>query len=403
MNSGGPLGGVRVLEVAGNMAGPFAGAMLRDFGAEVVKIEQPGLGDPAREWPPMKGSHSLPFIRLNVNKKSVAADLRHESGRALVRRLVVEADVVITAFRLSTLDRWGLRYSSLAAVNPRIVVANVTGFGLTGPNKDRLGFGSTADAVSGLAYISGWPESPPTLAHFGLSDLTAGLATALGIMTALYRRQISGKGDEVDVALYEPMMVLVGDIVLNYTALGRVKERSGNTQRTTSPAGIYRARDGKWLTISGSGQRVVERLFRLIGREAELKDLRYATNEARVAHDADIQPWVVDWVQQHDRDAAVEILTANEIVAGPVNSAADVVADPHFRERTLRRLKSQAIGEALLPGPIGHLGSYPGIEYHDAPEIGEHTGSILREWLGASDSEIEQLTHESVTVDDSIR
>jgi len=241
-----------------------------------------------------------------------------------------------------------------------------------------------------LAYVSGWPETPPTLAHFGLSDMTAGLSAALGIMVALYRRQATGLGDEIDVALYEPIMVFLGDTVLNYSALGLVKERSGNTQPTTSPLGIYQAKDGRWLTISGSGQRIVERLFRVIGRDAELADPRYATNQARVVHNEEIQRWVVDWVAQHDRADAFDILLANGVVAGPVNSAADVVADPHFLERTLRLVKSTAIGEALLPGPVCHLGESARPDYHDAPAIGEHTEGVLRDWLGISGPELEQ-------------
>jgi len=386
--SDGPLARLRVLEVAGNMAAPFAGCVLRDFGADVVKIEEPQKGDNARSWTPIKEGHSLPFARLNFNKKSVVADLHTEHGQRLVKLLAQRADVVITAFRPTALESWALRYRDLVAANPSVVVANVTGYGLTGPYRNRPGFGSTADAVSGFANINGWPETPPTLAHFGLADLTAGLATAIGIMMALFRRSQTGEGDEVDVALYEPLMVLVGDIILNYTTTGVIRKRSGNSQRTSSPVGVYQASDGGWLTVSGSGQGIVGRLFQVIGHPEAIQDPRYSTNEARVAHDADLQRWITDWVAGRTRADALAMLTDNGIVAGPVNTAADIVMDPHFLERTLVRVKSTLLGEALMPGAVAHLRSFAGLSYTDPPALGEHTAAVLREWLDVSEEEI---------------
>ncbi|MBV9661140.1 MAG: CoA transferase, partial [Acidimicrobiales bacterium] len=221
MSSPNPMAGVRVLELANNYAGPFAGSLLCDYGAEVVKVELPGTGDPARRWPPEKDGHSLGWMRINRGKKSIGLDLRDPRDRETVVRLAAKADVIIVAFRPPTLAKWGLTYDDLKAANPGIVYVSVTGWGLTGPNSGRPGFGSTADAVSGFSHIVGFPDRPPVLAHFGLTDLIAGTSAALGTVMALFKRATTGEGDLIDVALYEPMMHLLGDIVVDYSTTGR--------------------------------------------------------------------------------------------------------------------------------------------------------------------------------------
>jgi len=250
----GPLAGVRVLELGSMYAAPTCGRMLRDFGADVIKVEDPASGDYARQWTPMKNGQSFGFARLNSGKRSVAIDLRTDSGRDLVRRLAAQSDVVIENFRPGRMDAWGLGYAALAAENPGIVVTSVSGFGHTGPYAEKPGFGTVAETGSGFAYINGWPETPPTSPPFGFADSIAGISAAMGTAMALYRRERTGEGDHVDVALYEPLMFIVGDMIMNYTGTGFVQGRVGNGTGSASPRGVYQAADGKWLSIAASNR-----------------------------------------------------------------------------------------------------------------------------------------------------
>jgi crotonobetainyl-CoA:carnitine CoA-transferase CaiB-like acyl-CoA transferase len=369
---------VRVLELGSMYAAPTCGRMLRDFGAAVVKVEDPVTGDFARQWTPIKDGQALGFARLNAGKRSVGIDLRREEGRALVRRLAARSDVVIESFRPGRLERWGLGYEVLSAGNPGLVLTRVSGFGQSGPLRERPGFGTVAETSSGFAFINGWPDTPPTSPPFGFADSIAGISAAMGTAFALYRRERTGVGDVVDVALYEPLMFVVGDILLKYSTMGEVQGRVGNGTGSASPRGVYRAADGGWLSIAASNQRIAVRLCTAMGRPELIDDPRFATNEARMAHNDEIQAEVVAWVASRPRAEILAILDRHEVVAAQVNDAADIVATPHFRERTLVELTgSPMLQGALMPGPVLHLGSYPGPAYDGVPAIGEHTDAVL--------------------------
>jgi crotonobetainyl-CoA:carnitine CoA-transferase CaiB-like acyl-CoA transferase len=378
-----PLTGIRVLEVANNYAAPFAASLLCDYGADVVKIELPGAGDPARQWPPEKNGFSVGWLRVNRGKRSVALDLRNPTGRTTVKALASKADVVIVAYRPSTASRWGLAYEDLKTDNPGLIYVSVTGWGLTGLYSERPGFGSTADAVSGFSHIVGYPDSPPVLAHFGLTDMIAGTAAALGAAIALVRRERDGQGELVDAALYEPMMHLLGDIIIDYSVTGRVRTRRGNSSGITSPTNIYQAKDGRWLVISGSSQRAVASLFAAIGHPELIDNPLYATNARRLDRDAELVSMVQEWVGNRSRDDALTILTAADVVCGPVNTARDIVADPHFQERTLVEGRSRFIGDLVTTGRMVRLASLPAFAFRDGPGVGEHTEQVIVEWLGS--------------------
>jgi crotonobetainyl-CoA:carnitine CoA-transferase CaiB-like acyl-CoA transferase len=377
-------------------AAPTGGRMLRDFGARVIKVEDPRTGDFARQWTPQHEGLSLGFARLNSGKESVGIDLRRPEGRDLVRRLAARVDVVLESFRPGRLEAWGLDYDVLSADNPGLVLTRVSGFGQTGPYRERPGFGTVAETASGYAFVNGWPDSPPTSPPFGFADSIAGLSAAFGTTTALFNRSRTGRGDVIDVALYEPLMFILGDLVLNYTATGHVQQRVGNGSGSASPRGIYQAADGQWLSIAASNQTIAMRLFEAMGRTEFRDDPKFATNVARMAHNDELQQHVRDWVGQRPRAEVLADLDAHEVVAAPVNDAKDIAEDPHFRERTLVELAGTVLGPALVPGPVLHMDSYAGPVYDGVPAIGQHTHAVLPELLGLGDDELGALGGEGV-------
>ncbi len=386
-----PLFGVRVLELGSMYAAPTAGRMLRDFGADVVKVEDPKQGDFARQWQPAHEGMAIGFARLNAGKRSIGVDMRSEAGRDVVRRLVREADVLIENFRPGRMEAWGMSYKELAEDNPRLVMTRVSGFGQTGPYRERPGFGTVAETASGYAFLNGWPHTPPTSPPFGFADSIAGISAAFGTAMALYRRELSGQGTEIDVALYEPLMFILGDAVLNYTATGTIMERHGNASGAASPRGIYEAADGGWLSIAASNQAIAMRLFDAMGRPDLKGDERYATNTARMANNDALQEIVKAWVRSFPRDEALRILGEFEVVAAAVNDSRDIVADPHFMERTLVDLAGTVLGPALTPGPVLHIRDYAGPTYDGVPTVGEHTRTVLQDQLGLSDEQLDEL------------
>jgi crotonobetainyl-CoA:carnitine CoA-transferase CaiB-like acyl-CoA transferase len=366
--------------------------MLRDFGAEVTKVEDPRTGDYARHWTPQKDGHSLGFARLNAGKRSTSIDLRTDEGRELVRRLAASADVVIESFRPGRMEEWGLDYPALSAGNTGLIQTRVSGFGQTGPYRERPGFGTVAETASGFAFINGWPDTPPTSPPFGFADSIAGISAAMGTAMALYQRELTGRGDVVDVALYEPLMFIVGDMLLRWTAMGELTERVGNGTGSASPRGIYQASDGGWLSIAASNQGIAKRLFAAMGQPGLIEDPRFATNPARLANNDAIQQVVREWVASMPRLEVLRVLESYEVVCAAVNDASDIVADPHFRMRTLVELTGDPVlSPALMPGPILHMDGYAGPSYHGVPRLGEHTREILGERLGMDDDRFESL------------
>ena len=391
-----PLTGVRVIELGSMYAAPTAGRMLRDFGADVVKVEDPTAGDFARQWQPSHNGTAIGFARLNSGKRSVGIDLRTPRGRDVVTRLIDEADVLIENFRPGRLEDWGMGYAALSARNPRLVMTRVSGFGQTGPYRTRPGFGTVAETASGYAFLNGWPDTPPTAPPFGFADSIAGISAAFGTAMALYRRELSGHGSEVDVALYEPLMFILGDAVLNYTSSGTIMQRHGNSSGAASPRGIYQASDGGWLSIAGSNQAIAMRLFDAMGMPELKTDERYATNTARMANNEALQEIVRGWVGSRPRDEILAVLDEYEVVSAAVNDASDIARDPHFLQRTLVDLAGSALGPALMPGPVLHVSDCPRPVYDGVPTVGEHTGDVLAGELGLPADELTALAADGV-------
>lgn len=387
----GPLSGVRVLELGAMYAAPTAGRMLRDFGADVIKVEDPEHGDTARNWQPQKDGLSLGFVRINSGKRSIGIDLRNPEGQRVVRELIAQSDVVIESFRPGRLEKWGMDYESLATANPGLILARVSGFGQTGPYSGRPGFGTIAETASGFAFLNGWPDTPPTAPPFGFADSIAGISAALGTAMALYQRSMTGTGSVVDVALYEPLMFILGDALIQYTAQGTILTRQGNSSGAASPRGIYQAADGGWLAIAASAQTIAMRLFDAMDR-ADLKtDPLYATNVARMTNNETLQVIVREWVASMPRAQVLEVLDRFEVVAAAVNDSRDIVEDPHFQERTLVDIAGTILGAAQMPGPIMHMSGYAGPVYDGIAGIGEHTAAVLTERLGYSPERIDEL------------
>ncbi|WP_411731312.1 CaiB/BaiF CoA transferase family protein [Paeniglutamicibacter sp.] len=394
--SPGLLNGVRVVELGSMYAAPTAGRMLRDFGAEVIKVEDPESGDFARQWQPQKDGLALGFARLNSGKRSVGIDLRKPEGRAIALDLIRNADVVIESFRPGRLEAWGMGYDVLSKENPGLVLTRVSGFGQTGPYSGRPGFGTVAETASGYAFLNGWPDTPPTSPPFGFADSIAGISAAFGTAMALYRREISGVGSEVDVALYEPLMFILGDALLNYTSTGTIMTRVGNTSGSASPRGIYQAGDGAWLSIAASAQTIAMRLFDAMGRPELKTDERYATNPARMANNDSLQEIVKSWVASMPREKVLGTLEDHEVVAAAVNDSSDIMQDPHFLERTLVGLTGTVLGNAMMTGPILHVAGTAGPVYEGVPSVGEHTSAILGDELGMDAPTLDRLAFDAV-------
>jgi crotonobetainyl-CoA:carnitine CoA-transferase CaiB-like acyl-CoA transferase len=371
--------------------------MLRDFGATVIKVEDPINGDFARQWSPFKDGLSLGFSRLNSGKRSLGIDLRAPEAREIILELVPHVDVVLESFRPGRMEAWGLGYEVLSERNPGLVMTRVSGFGQTGPYSARPGFGTVAETSSGYAFINGWPSTPPTSPPFGFADSIAGISAAFGTAMSLFNRERTGKGDVVDVALYEPLMFIIGDIVLQWTGNGVIQERVGNGTGSASPRGIFQAQDGKWLSIAASSQTIAIRLFEAMQRPDIIEDPRYATNAARMENNEDMQRIVSEWVASQPRAEILAILEAKDVVAAAVNDARDITEDPHFQERTLVDIKgSDILGKVQMPGPILHVSSYPGPEYIGVPEIGQHTAEVLQEFLQLDQTRLANLIESGV-------
>lgn len=383
------LDGVRVLELATLLAGPFVGMLLRDFGAEVIKVEDVAGGDPSRAWPPNAGGMSVMFARVNMGKRSIAINLRDPAGQELIRQLVASSDVVIENFRPGRLDAWNLGWEQLRAVNPQLVMVHVTGYGQTGPHRDRPGFGAVAESEGGLAFVNGWADKPPAIAPFGMGDSIAAMAGTLGAVLGLLDVANGNEGREIDIALNEPTLAFLGDTLLRYTLAGEVLQRGG--YNVTAPRGCYQAADGRWLIIAGSSEAVVHRLYDGMGRSELKTDARFATNAARLENREAVEKLVADWVAGLPRDEALSILMEHDVASGPVNDAKDIAEDAVFRERgSIREVYSERFGgKVVWPGAILRT-TEPIADYVDPPELGDDTDELLAS-IGVSEDRRREL------------
>lgn len=393
----GPLVGIRVLDMATMMAAPWAAAFLADYGADVVKLERPGSGDHARAFGLQKGGEPVFWKTLARNKRSLALDLKHPEGRELVLRLVDGADVVIENFRPGVLARLGLGYDELRAVNPKVVLLSVTGYGQDGPYADRAGFGTLIEAMSGFAASNGDPDGPPTLPAIPLADGVAGVFGALATMIALYERDAGGgEGQHIDLSLFEPLVRLLEGHVLEYEALGIVRQRLGNRSLTSAPRNAYVAADGHWVALSASAQPVFERLARAIGRSELIEDPRFHSNHERIRHAELLDAIVGGWIAERPRDQVIEELSALGAAVGPVYDVAELLEDPHVRARgSFEAFDDPVLGTLRIPAVTARFSRTPGRVRHLGPDLGADTDELLRE-IGVDDEEIGRLRQAGV-------
>jgi formyl-CoA transferase len=348
----GPLANLKVVELGTLIAGPYCARLLAEFGAEVVKIETPGEGDPLRKWRKLHEGNSLWWYAQARNKKSVAVNLRDPDGQAIVRNLARGADIVIENFRPGTLEKWGLGYEALARENPGLVMVRISGFGQSGPYKDRPGFGAIGESMGGMRYITGYPDRAPVRVGISIGDSLAAMFGVIGALCALQQRAVSGKGQVVDVALYEAVFAMMESMLPEYGMAGLVRERSGASLPGIVPSNTYPCRDSKYVVIGANADSIFKRMMRAIGRPDLADDPALAGNDGRVARTAELDRVIGEWTARNDLDTVLEILDKAEVPSGRIYSIADIAADMHYQARGM--IERHKLGEAdlLLPGIV---------------------------------------------------
>ncbi|MBP3085106.1 CaiB/BaiF CoA transferase family protein [Mycolicibacterium fortuitum] len=392
------LGGIRVLDLATLAAAPLAATYLGEFGADVIKVEQPGQGDPIRTWGNQRDGVGLMWKSVSRNKRSVTANLRVAEGQDLVRRLVEKSDVVIVNTRPQTLVKWGLDYESLRAVNDGIVMLHITGFGLSGPKSERPGFGTLGEAMSGFAHVTGEAEGPPTLPPFMLADGVASLNAAYAVMMALYHRDVHGaRGQLIDVNLVDPLARLLEQNLLGYDQLGIVPSRAGNRWDISAPRNTYRTSDGRWLAMSGSSPALALRVFRAIGRDDLVSDADFSDPQRRLARAAEVDAMVAKWVAARSLSEAMAAFDAAEVAAAPVYDIAQLVADEQLRHREVFvSVADDELGAMTVQAPVPRFSGQSGKVDTLGPRLGEHNAEVYHELLGLTDEEIGRLRADGV-------
>ncbi|MCW8120123.1 MULTISPECIES: CaiB/BaiF CoA transferase family protein [Streptomyces violaceoruber group] len=391
-----PLTGLRVLDLATLFAGPLAATMLGDFGAEVIKVEHPTRPDPSRGHGPSKDGVGLWWKLLGRNKHTITLDLSKPAGRTTLLRLAATADVVVENFRPGTLEKWDLGWDELSAVNPRLVLTRVTGFGQFGPYARRPGFGTLAEAISGFAAMTGEPDAPPTLPPFGLADSIAALATAYAVMTALAARERTGEGQVVDMAIIEPILTVLGPQPLWYDQLGHVQPRTGNRSQNNAPRNTYRTADGTWVAVSTSAQSVAERVMRLVGRPELIDEPWFATGADRARHADVLDAAVGDWIARHGRADVLAAFEKAEAAVAPVQDVRDVMSDPQYQALdTVTTVDDPELGPLRMQNVLFRLSATPGaIRWAGRPH-GADTEEVLT-GLGLTPADVKELREEGV-------
>lgn len=388
----GPLSGVRVLELGSFIAGPFAGQLLGDYGADVIKVEPPGSGDPMRRWGIVDNGESLWWPAIARNKRSVAIDLRDERGRALIPALARQCDIIIENFRPGRLDEWGLDYATLSAENPQLVVVHISGFGQTGPMSRNAGFGSVGEAMGGIRYTTGNPDRPPSRAGISLGDALASMFGVVGALAALTSARATGRGQEVDVAIYEAVAALMESTMADFEVGGVTRTRSGSVLPGVAPSNAYGTADGGEVIIAGNADSVFARLCTAMDRPDLAVDVRFATHSARGLNMAELDELIDTWTRRYPTAALLQLLEDHGVPAGQIFSAKEMLSDPQYAARGMvQRLMNRSGIEIPMTGIVPRFESTPGAIRHGGPQLGEHTGAVLGDLLGLGDADIAQL------------
>ncbi len=391
-----PLAGLKVIEMGQLIAGPFAAKTLADFGAEVIKIEPTGSGDPLRKWRLLKNGTSVWWQVQSRNKQSVALDLKQAPAQDIVRRLAAEADVLIENFRPGTLEAWGLSPESLLEANPRLVVLRVSGYGQTGPYRDRPGFGVVGEAMGGIRHLTAEPGRVPVRVGVSLGDTLAALHGVIGILLALQERHRSGQGQVIDVALYEAVFNCMESLLPEFSAFGEVRGPAGSALPGIAPSNAYPCQDGGYVLIAGNGDSIFKRLMHTMGRDDLGLDADLADNTGRVRRVAEIDAAIAQWTQQHPIEQVLAELDKAAVPAGRIYTVADIASDPHYLARGMVQSMRMDDGEDLLvPGVVPKLSRTPGGQWRNAPSVGQDTDAVLQ-GMGLTAGQIQQLRDQGI-------
>lgn len=394
----GALSDIRVIETGTLLAGPFCGQLLGDFGAEVIKLEDPGKGDPMRQWGREKPhGQSLWWPVVARNKKSVTCNLRVAEGQDLVRRLVADADVLLENFRPGTLERWGLGWDELSAINPRLILVRVTGYGQTGPYAPRAGFGSIGEAMGGIRYVTGEADRPPSRSGISLGDSLAATYAAYGTLAALHARERTGRGQVVDSAIYEAVLAMMESLLPEWAVAGYQRERTGAVLPNVAPSNAYPTADGTEVLIAANQDTVFRRLCEVMAAPELAADPRYATHGSRGAHQAELDDLISDWTRTQPSDKLLAALHEAGVPAGGVYTAKDMLADPHIAAReAIVRVPHPDFGELPMQNVAPRLSADPGSVRWAGPTLGQHNDEVYGSLLGLSETERAQLRERGV-------
>ena len=395
-SSSGALAGLKVVELGQLIAGPFAAKTLADFGADVIKIEPPGSGDPLRQWRLIKDGMSVWWQVQSRNKRSLALDLRQTESQAIVRKLVAEADILIENFRPGAMESWGLGPDVLLELNPELIMLRISGYGQTGPYKDKPGFGVVAEAMGGLRHLSAEPGRLPVRVGVSIGDTLASLHGVIGILMALHEKQKSGMGQVIDVALYEAVFNCMESLLPEYSAFGAVRGPAGSALPGIAPSNAYLCKDGKCALIAGNGDSIFKRLMAAIGRDDLAVDPALADNAGRVKRVEEIDAAIGVWTSKHDVKEVLAVLDKAAVPAGRIYTIEDIAADPHYLARGMLAEISMRDGSVLkVPGIVPKLSRTPGQHRRNAPSLGQDTDAILTE-LGITAEQIREMRQRGI-------
>ncbi|WP_254810201.1 CaiB/BaiF CoA transferase family protein [Natronosalvus amylolyticus] len=394
----GPLDGLTVIEAGSMISGPTVGRFLADFGATVIKIEHPEYGDHIRNFGTQKDGIGMWHKYLSRNKRSITLNISGEKGSAVFLDLISEADVLVENFRPGTLERWGIGWERLSAVNPELVMVRLSGYGQTGPYSEKPGFGTLAEAMSGFAYVNGFDDRPPLLPPTGLADNIAALYATFSLMFALYHRDVNGgSGQVVDVSLIEPIFNLIGPFPLTYDQTGEIARRSGNRSTSSAPRNVYRTGDDRWVALAASAQPLAMRTFDAIGRPELKDDPRFETNEKRLENVEELDAIIGDWMAEHTREDILEIFEEHDATIAPVYNVADILEDDHYREReAVVEIDDPDLGTAAVQNTIPKFSETPGDVDYLGPDLGAHNDEIYGEFLSYDADVLAELEQEGV-------
>ena len=394
--SAGALAGVRVVEMGALIAGPFCAKVLGEFGADVVKIEPPGQGDPLRKWRYLKDGTSVWWHVQSRNKRSVAVDLRERDGQAIARALAARADILIENFRPGTLEGWGMDYATLARANPGLVMVRISGYGQTGPYAERPGFGVIGEAMGGLRHVTGTPDRPPSRVGVSIGDTLSALYGVIGALAALEHRRATGLGQVVDVALYESVFSVMESMLPEFDAFGAVRERTGSILPGIAPTSAYRCNDESYVLIAGNGDSIFRRLCLAMGRDDLASDASLMHNDGRAARQDWLDGEIEAWTSTRTPDAVLDAMQRAAVPASRIYSVRDIAADPQYAARQMiREIRLSGGGMLKVPGVVPKLSATPGGFSGGGPRLGEHTRAVLRE-LGYDDAAIDALSARGV-------